>query len=144
MSTSISSPSDVGTLDGIFRALYEAISGPAGQARDWDRFRQLFLPGARLMPVVSLPGQTPRVRFLSPEDYIRRVDPIFAKEDFWERESSRQAESFGHVAHVLSSYESLRAPDAEPFERGMNSLQLLHDGSRWWIISVLWNTSRSE
>ncbi|MGZ4812222.1 MAG: hypothetical protein ACXVY9_07355 [Terriglobales bacterium] len=56
------------------------------------------------MPVVSFPEGTSYVRLLSPEDYIRRVEPIFASEEFWERESSRQVETFGPVAHVLSQY----------------------------------------
>ena len=136
-------PSDVATLDGILHAMYEVISGPAGQPRDWNRFRSLYLPNSRLMPVVSPSGETPHARVLSPEDYIRRVEPIFAAEDFWERESGRQVETFGRVAHVLSHYESLRDPKSAPFEHGSNSVQLFYDDSRWWIVSVMWNTSRS-
>src|SRR6478672_5240536 len=108
MSSPMVRPSDVATIDAILHALYEVISGPAGQQRDWDRYRSLFLPGARLMPIVSIPGEKAGVRFLSAEDYIRRVEPIFAIEDFWERESGRQTETVGHFAHVLSFYESLR------------------------------------
>ena len=137
-------PSDVATLDAILHALYEIISGAAGQPRDWDRYRSLFLPSARLMPIVSIPGEKAGVRFLSVEDYIHRVEPIFAIEDFWERESSRQTETVGHFAHVLSFYESLRSPDGLPFERGANSIQLLNDGFRWWVVSIMWNTSRTE
>ncbi len=37
-------PSDVESVDAILKALYDVISGPAGQKRDWDRFRSLFLP----------------------------------------------------------------------------------------------------
>jgi hypothetical protein len=133
---------DVNTLDAILHASYAVISGPAGQQRDWDRFRTLFVPGARLMPVIS--GAEPRVRVLTPEDYIRRVEPIFAKEDFWERESSRQEEKIGRIAHVFSHYESLREPDGDPFERGTNSIQLFNDGVRWWIVSIMWNTARGE
>ena len=129
------------TLDGILNAMYEVISGPAGQPRDWERLRSLYAPGARLMPVVAVP--TPHVRVLSPEDYVRRVEPIFAKENFWERETSRQTETFGRVAHVLSAYASYRSADGEPFERGTNSVQLFFDDTRWWIVSVMWNTPRS-
>ncbi len=136
--------SDVSTIDGILHALYEVLSGPAGQARDWERYRSLFLEDARLMVVVAVAGEKPRVRQLTVEDYIRRVEPIFAVEDFWERETSRQTETFGRVAHVLSAYESLRDPNAPPFERGANSLQLFYDDSRWWVVSVMWNTSRSS
>lgn len=142
MSISGASPSDVATLDAILRAMYEVLCGAAGAPRDWMRFRSLFLPDARLMPVVSNPRETPRVRVLSPDDYIRRVEPIFATEDFWERETGRQVETFGRVAHVLSHYESLRDPNGAPFDRGANSVQLFYDGSRWWIVSVMWNTSR--
>lgn len=136
--------SDFRTLDSILSAVYDVLSGPAGQPRDWRRFRSLFLPGARLMPAVSRPGEPSRLRVLTPEEYISRVEPIFAQEDFWERESSRTTETFGQVAHVLSSYESLRSPRSTPFERGKNSIQLFHDGTRWWIVSVMWNTSRPE
>jgi hypothetical protein len=136
--------SDVSTLDGILYASYEVLSGPVGQRRDWDRYRTLFADGARLMPVVAVAGQKPHVRQLTVDDYIRRVEPIFAVEDFWERETSRQTESFGRIAHVLSRYESLRDPNGPPFEHGANSMQLFFDDSRWWIISVMWNTSRSS
>jgi hypothetical protein len=137
-------PSNFATLDGILRASYELISGPARQHRDWETFRSLFVPGARLMPVVSVAGEAPRVRVLSPEDYIKRVEPIFAVEDFWERESSREVNQFGRVAHVLSHYVSLRTPHGEPFEKGTNSIQLFWDDARWWVVSIMWNTSRSE
>ena len=137
-------PSDVATLDSILHAFYETVSGAVGQPRDWDRFRSLILPGGRLMPVVSIPGDRAGVRFLSTEDFIHRVEPIFAVEDFWERETSRQTETLGHFAHVLSYYECLRSPDGPPFERSVNSIQLLNDGLRWWIVNVMWNTARAE
>jgi len=138
------SKSDVSTLDGILHALYEVLSGPAGQPRDWERYRSLFMADARLIVVVAVTGEKPHTRQLTLEDYIRRVEPIFAVEDFWERETSRQTETFGRVAHVLSAYESLRDPDGPPFEHGANSMQLFYDDSRWWVVSVMWNTSRSS
>ena len=136
--------SDVSTLDGIMHALYEVLSGPAGQRRDWERYRTLFVDGARLMPVVAVAGGKPHVRQLTVEDYIRRVEPIFAVENFWEREASRQTETIGRIAHVLSRYESLRDPNSPPFENDCNSIQLFYDDSRWWVVSVMWNTSRSS
>ena len=144
MPTPMSRPSDVATLDAILHAFYETVSGAVGQPRDWDRFRSLILPGGRLMPIVSMAGEKAGVRFLSTEDFIHRVEPIFAREDFWERETSRQTETAGHFAHVLSFYESLRSPSGPPFERSVNSIQLLNDGVRWWIVNVMWNTSRAE
>lgn len=141
MPTPIVRTSDVATVDAILRAMYDVISGPAGQPRDWDRFRSLYHPGARLIPVVS--GENPAARLLSVEDYIRRVEPIFASEDFWERETGREVTEFGRVAHVLSHYESLRDPEGVPLDRGSNSVQLFYDGARWWIVNVMWNTARA-
>jgi hypothetical protein len=143
MSNPSAHASDVATLDSILHALYHVLSGPAGQQRDWNRFRSLFHPDARLIPVVSPADEPTRARVLTPEQFIQRVEPIFATEDFWERESNRQTETFGHIAHVVSSYDSLRNPDDVPFEHGTNSIQLLNDGSRWWIVSVMWNTPRN-
>ncbi len=134
---------DVDSLDGILRALYDVISGPAGVPRDWDRMRSLFAEGARLMVVVSPPGETPHVRFLTPDDQIRRAAPIVAVEDFYEVEVDRHTQTFGHVAHVLSTYECRRTPDGAPFTRQQKSLQLFNDGSRWWILSAIWHTPRS-
>jgi len=140
----VTDPADVSSIDAIIHAMYEVISGPAGQAREWERFRSLYYPGARLVPIVSLEDHAAQARVLSPEEYIRRVEPIFAKEDFWERETRRECQTFGRMAHVLSFYESLRDPGGPPFESGVNSVQLVNDGSRWWILSVVWNTARSQ
>jgi hypothetical protein len=136
--------SDVSTLDGILHASYEVLSGPARQPRDWDRYRSLFIESARLLVVVAVAGEKPRVRQLTLEDYIRRVEPIFAIENFWERETSRQTEITGRIAHVLSKYESLRNPNGPAFEHDSNSIQLFYDDTRWWVVSVMWNTSRSS
>jgi len=144
MSNETMNQTDFSTLDGILRVSYGSISGPARQSRDWSTFRSLFAPGARLMPVVSFGGEPARVRVLSPDDYIQRVEPIFAVEDFWEQETSREVAQFGRVAHVLSQYQSVRSPEGEPFETGTNSIQLFWDDARWWIVSIMWNTSRSE
>jgi len=135
-------PTDISSIDAIIHASYDVISGPAGQPRDWHRFRSLFIPGARLMPVIS--GADPHVRVLTPDDYIRRVEPIFAKESFWERETTRDEKTIGRIAHVLSHYESLHSLDGPPFETGTNSIQLFCDDQRWWIVSIMWNTARNE
>src|SRR5712692_10126116 len=47
-------PLDVATMDSTIGALYDVISGPAGK-RDWDRFRSLFISGARLIPTGPRP-----------------------------------------------------------------------------------------
>ena len=39
-------PADVASIDAIMKAVYDVISGDAGQKRDWDRFRSLFYKDA--------------------------------------------------------------------------------------------------
>jgi hypothetical protein len=56
---------------------------------------------------------------------------------FFEREAARTTEVFGQMVHVFSTYESRHASDdAKPFQRGINSIQLYHDGKRWWIVNL--------
>ena len=133
-------PADVASLDAILGALYDVISGPAGAPRNWDRFRSLFAPGARLMPIVQpRPGEPAQLRVLSPDDYVGRAAKTFEQSGFYEREVKRQVETFGGLTHVWSTYEARHAKDEEkPFMRGVNSIQLLHDGARWWITTVMW------
>jgi len=133
------SPADVATVDGIVAALYDVISGPAGHPRDWNRMRSLFAPEGRLMAVGARPEGVYALRTMTVEDYISRNAKAFATMGFFEREAARSTEAFGQIVHVFSTYESRHAPgDAEPFQRGINSIQLVNDGKRWWIVNVLW------
>jgi hypothetical protein len=130
---------DVESVDGIVAALYDVISGPAGKPRDWDRMRSLFAPEGRLMAVGARPDSSFVLRAMSVEDYISRNSKAFASMGFFEKEAARTTETFGQIVHVFSTYESRHAAgDAKPFQRGINSIQLYHDGKRWWIVSVLW------
>ena len=42
-------PEDVATVDGIVRAYYDVITGPAGQPRQWSRDRSLYIPDLRFV-----------------------------------------------------------------------------------------------
>jgi hypothetical protein len=133
---------DVSSIDAIINASYAVISGPAGKTRDWDRERSLFLAGARLIPTATVPGRNDvdlAPVILDVEGYIQRVEPLFADKGFYETEVARRTEQFGQIAHVWSTYESRhRKDDPEPFMRGINSFQLFHDGTRWWIVTIYW------
>lgn len=132
-------PADVATLDGIIAAVYASISGPAGEARQWDRFRSLMSPGARLIPTGPQPDGTVGHRVLTTEDYIALAGPGLVQSGFFESEIGRVVERYGPVVHLMSAYDSRRAADdPDPFQRGVNSFQLLHDGSRWWVVTIFW------
>lgn len=134
---------DVKSTDSILAALYGVISGPAGE-RDWDRFRSLFLPQGRLTSATKNPDGSFRVRPMSVEDYAKGAGSYFAQHAFYESPIVNRIETFGNVSQVFSSYESRHTPGEAPFARGVNSIQLLYDGSRWWIVSILWDQERDD
>lgn len=132
-------PADVESIDAIMRAIYDVISGPAGQRRDWDRFRSLMAPGARLIPTGKRPDGVGSLRVWTPEEYIVTAGPQLERSGFFEREIGRRLERYGNVVHLMSAYDSKRAlNDAAPFARGVNSFQLFHDGTRWWVVTIFW------
>ena len=132
-------PADVESIDAIMIAVYDVISGDAGVARDWDRFRSLFAPGATLSPVGRPDGTTYVRRAITPEQYARTSGSYLERNGFHEVEIHRVTERYGVIAHAFSTYESRRmASDPEPFARGINSIQLMNDGSRWWVVSIFW------
>lgn len=136
---------DVATPEAIVAALYATISGAAGQPRDWDRLHSLFAPEGRMAAVGPRPGAGFGVRSMSVDDYIGRVTKPFAENGFYETELARTSERFGQIVHVFSTYESRHASsEIKPFQRGVNSIQLYHDGSRWWILSVLWRAEDEQ
>jgi hypothetical protein len=138
-------PADVASPDAILAAVYDVISGPAGQKRDWDRFRTLYLPGARLIPTgAKKEGGGFFARVMSPDDYVARTTPYFEKEGFYEKEAARRMERFGNIVHIFSTYESRHDPKEAPFARGINSFQLFFDGARWWVVSTLWQAETPE
>jgi hypothetical protein len=137
----------VASPDAIVAALYDVISGPAGQARDWDRMRSLFAPGGRMVPVVPRQGGGFRMVALTPDDYVQRSGEMLTRFGFTERELARRTERFGNIVHAWSTYEGRftapGAPTAQPI-RGINSIQLMSDGARWYVQSITWEAERPD
>jgi hypothetical protein len=138
-------PQDVASMDAIIAALYDVISGPAGQKRDWDRFRSLFVAGARLIPTGRRQDGTTVMRVQTPEEYITTSGPFLENNGFFEREIARRTEQYGGIVQLFSTYEARRAQaDSQPVLRGINSIQLWNDGRRWWVVTVLWEAERPD
>lgn len=134
-------PADVESLDGILRAYYEVVSGPAGQPRDWARDSTLHHPGVRVTVVATGPdGET----VIAPTDLAayHAQSGGLAEAGFFEVEVARQVQQHGAVAHVWSTYEWRRTEDGPVGGRGVNTIQLAHDGERWWIVSWMFDGRR--
>jgi len=137
------SAADLTSIDGIVDAIYETISFPPGGRPDWERDRTLFVSSAHLTPAKVETGSvlTP----MSVEEFIVWADRYLEKDGFYstgfhETDVCRVTESYGHIAHVFSTYESrFTADDPLPFKRGINSIQLIWDQGRWWATSIIWD-----
>lgn len=135
---------DMHTVDSIVKALYESISGPVGAKRNWPRFASLLFPGARFIRTSIAPDGTPQAKMMDFQDYKADTADYFRHNSFYEVEIARHIDRFGNIAHVFSTYESRHNPDdVQPFKRGINSIQLFNDGSRWWVMNVLWDNERN-
>lgn len=131
---------DVTSEDAIIKALYDVISGPSTQNRDWDRFRNLFTKEARMMTVAPHKDSGKVVRTITPEQYIERNGKRLQEIGFVEAELNRITESYGAVTHAFSTYKSDYAVNGTPMKaKGINSIQLFNDGKRYYIVSVYWD-----
>jgi hypothetical protein len=128
------------TLNELVAAIDAAVSGPGNQDRTC--FRGLFTPDARLIPLRIGPDGTATPRILSVQDWIdlvaKRGDAVF-----YERQVKVTAESWDHMAHLWSTYETRTTPDGKPpegkvIDRGINSIQAIFDGKQWHIIQIVW------
>ena len=138
LSQPAANPADVSSADAIIKAVYDVISGPAGKQRDWDRMKSLFIPGARLTATGRRQTGCYGSRVMTVDDYILSSGPFLIKEGFFENEIARKTESFGQVLHAFSTYEARHKPEEKPFARGINSIQLMNDGTRWWVVTIFW------
>ena len=130
--------SDLAGIDAAIRGVYEVISGPPGQKRDFDRMRAMFAPGAT-MKAIGAKG----LRGGTVEDYIGRNSAILEKEGFTEREVGRRVEVWGGLATAWSAYDG-RTANGSFHERGINSFQLVKVDGKWLVASILWQEATPE
>ena len=141
---------DGSSVDAIVAGLYASVSHGPEYEPNWDRLRKLFLPGVRV--VAPKPPEAETVGSLSVEEFVERIRGYIASRreagdppGFTEREIARRTDCFGRMCQVFSTYEIVRGPDdPTPFRRGIQSFQLLDDGRRWWIASMVWDNERAD
>lgn len=135
----------VQSLDSTLLTLYAVISGEKGAERDWDLFRYLFHPEARLIPTVKGEDGKYEARYMDAETFINTSGKWMKENGFFEKEIHREVDRFGNIAQVFSTYASFRTEkDEMPFIKGINSIQLMHDGQRWWIMNIFWAPETEE
>jgi hypothetical protein len=125
--------SDEFTIQSTVLAVYNVVSGPAGR-RDWDRFKELFAPGGRLVSVSK--GE---VSVMTPDEYVTKSKPYFDAHALFQRPVETHVDRFKDVAHVTSRYESRNAAtDEKPYARGVSHAELVRSGEGWRVLSIVW------
>lgn len=133
---------DVTTLDGIIKAYYHVVSGPAGSLPDPARDQTLHHPSARITMLDRKADGTATAEVITLAGYYERTGTGPRPRGFFEREVHRVTERIGALAHVWSTYESSEVSAGKPFSRGVNSIQLYWDGARWWILGWVFDDER--
>lgn len=127
---------DVESVDGLMAALYEVLSGPAGQPRDWSRDRTLYLEDCRFIWWEDGDNGERHMVNLDHQGAVDLFNEAMVDKGYFVRETDRRTHISGNLAQVFSTYEASYTADGPVLERGINSLQLVNDGSRWWIMAI--------
>ncbi|MEY3619948.1 MAG: hypothetical protein RLZZ391_314 [Bacteroidota bacterium] len=128
---------DVSSESNIIAALYDVISGEAGEARNWERFKYLFGKDALLIPTTKSPTGVISYRTMTPDDYITMFSSRI-KTGFFEKELKHVRNSYGTIANIFSTYETRETKNGPITNRGINSVQLFYDQNRYYIVNVFW------
>ena len=123
------------TIQELTKALDDAVSGPGN--KDRTCLRNLLLPDARLTPIRKTPDGSFAPHALTVDDWIKAVAQR-GETAFYERQIKVTAENYGHFAHLWSTYEIRDTPDGPATVTGINSVQAVNDGTRWRVLSILW------
>lgn len=128
---------DVKSIDAIIATVYQVISGEPGATRDWDRFKNLFTPDARLIPTRKSESGELIPKPMSPNEYVELFKSRIPT-GFFEKELSRKTEAYGTLVHAFSTYETKEKNDGPVTNRGINSIQLFKDKNRYYIVNIFW------
>lgn len=134
----------VQSIDSIIFHLYDVISGDAGINRNWALFRHLFIAEALLIPTGVTEDGVATYKVISPDEYENKNGKYLKENGFLEKEVHRIVHQYGSIAQVFSTYETYHnGADTVPFDRGINSIELFFDQTRWWIVSIYWTSEKS-
>jgi hypothetical protein len=138
-------PEDVSTIDGMIKAYYEVVSGPAGQPRQWARDATLYIPNVRFVILSEDATGKTTAQSTTHQEFVDMSEASMGGKAFYEHEVHRITQRAGNVAHVFSTAERSSSPDGKVEGRGIDSIELFWDGKRWWITGAnLWDLNTTK
>lgn len=129
-------------IEQLVAAAYAVISGPAGEPRDWEAMRAMYLPGAQ-MTAIRADG----IESCTVDDYIAGKRDFLTDNGFTESALVNRIEVYGDIAHAWSSYSGdwTEADGRAGGTRGINSFQFRRDErGTWRIHSLLWQVETPD
>lgn len=135
---------EVGTLDGIIKAYYDVVTVKKGEKVSYQRDSCLHAPNASVGMARKGKDGKVTVKLITLKQYHDASDAYLEKDGFYEKEISRKVENFGAIYHVWSTYETRNSADGPIIERGINSIELYFDGTRFWILSWVFDEESKE
>jgi hypothetical protein len=135
---------EVATLDGIIKAYYDVVTVKKGEKVSYERDSLLHVPNAAVgMAQMGKDGKV-KLQLISLKQFHQNSDAFLEKDGFYEKEISRKVENFGAIYHVWSTYETRNVADGPIIERGINSIQLYFDGTRFWILTWVFDNESKK
>lgn len=127
---------DYSSPEALTELMLDLISVDIGEEPDWELFRTLFAPGARMMARIEQNSGETAIMDLDLEAFITRVGPNYAKDGFEEYSQGTSINEFNGIATVFQSF-YCRNLKGTYEETGINSYSLVYKDDRWWILQVL-------
>jgi len=125
---------NVGTLDGIIKAYYDAVCVKKGGKISYVRDSLLHIPNVRVgLGGIDSSGN-PVMHYISLKAYHKQSDAYMEKSGFYEHETARKVQNVRNLYHVWSTYESSYEQGGKVIAQGVNSIELYYDGKRFWIL----------
>lgn len=125
----------------LVNLFYKIISGKRNQERNWELFKTLFSPGAKLLPLKHTDNMSDIVSY-SIDEYINRLELYLAENDFYEYGENYKIEGFNNLAYAYTEYKAKRNEnDKELIKKGINLIHFVNNGKRWFISSMQWEDS---
>lgn len=131
------------SIEGITSKMIELISGDIEEPRNWDEYRNLFLPTAIKISINRNAPPKRQIRVRNLEEFVREVGPAYKKNGFDEISLGLTVNEFNGIANVFQSFYCKNLTGTYE-KRGVNSYQLVYADNRWWIASTTFSNETEE
>ena len=128
-------PNIVNSIEGTVDGMLTMITGDKNKDRDWELLKSFFTKEATFSVLIKESRTKNRVKTSNLKTFIKSAKKYYKYNSHHEFPIKNTVHEYGGIAQVFQSYE-VQEPNLK--ERGINSIQLVFDGERWWITSILW------